>query len=91
MEQKQLEELKQIQKDYRAVFSSEEGKRVLEDMKVRGFFYTSTFSGNVEGTIYNEGIRSHVLHTISMIEQPYDEILKLMGDGKGKESVFDLE
>lgn len=77
---KQEDELKQLQQDYRHVFSSDEGKRVLEDLKLRGFFYSSTFTpGDPHGTTWNEGQRAIVLTIISMIEQPFDEILKLMG------------
>ncbi len=85
MEQKQFDELKQLQNDYRHVFSTDEGKRVLEDLKLRGFFHSSTFSPVDNQMFWNEGQRAMVLHIISMINQPFDEILKAMGEQKQEE------
>ena len=76
---KQEDKLKQLQQDYKNTFSTDEGKRVLEDLKLRGFYYSSTFTGDANGMIWNEGMRAIVLTIISMIEQPYDEIIKLVG------------
>jgi hypothetical protein len=57
---------------YRKVFSSEEGQLVLQDLKNRSFFDTSTTE--IQGIWYtdriffHEGIRSSILHIVTMIE-----------------------
>ncbi len=86
MEQKQLDELKQLQNDYRHVFSTDEGKRVLNDLKTRGFFYSTTVvPGDQQGSAVNEGSRVMVLYIGTMLDRSFDEILKLMGEQKQEE------
>ncbi len=54
--------IKQLHQDYKFVFGSEEGQRVLEDLKKRCFFNSSTFvSDNQNETVLREGQRSVVL------------------------------
>jgi hypothetical protein len=54
---------------YQNVFTTDFGKRVLEDMKLNHFFDKPTFieGGNVEGIAYREGQRAVILRIISML------------------------
>lgn len=56
---------------YKNVFASSDAQLVLEDLKERGFFYTSTFRNDLPGLErsieYNEGIRASVLHIETML------------------------
>lgn len=58
----------QLQKDYKFVFSNDEGKRVLADLQRRCFFTSSTFvPDNANETFVREGQRSVVLHILNML------------------------
>jgi hypothetical protein len=46
---------------YHRVFNSEDGKKVLEDMKKAAFFYRSTMSDTDRKCFRNEGAREFVL------------------------------
>lgn len=79
-QRKQEAYLKQIEQDYKAVFGSNAGKRVLEDLKAHAFWYTSTFNAeSPEQTFINEGMRAAVLHIDTMVTKPIDDIKELMG------------
>ena len=67
---------RQLRKDYRGVFGTEEGQRVLEDLKKRCYFYNSTFSDDEGLWMMNEGQRNAVLYIERMIN------MKLEGDNK---------
>ncbi|MEA2036819.1 MAG: hypothetical protein U9O94_04885 [Nanoarchaeota archaeon] len=54
---------KKLKHDYETVFSTGEGKRVLEDIKRCGFvFKTSMIQGDSHATAFNEGRRELALH-----------------------------
>ena len=58
----------QLIKDYKFVFTSEEGIRVLADLQRRCFFTSSTFvPDNANETFVREGQRSVVLHINNFI------------------------
>ena len=58
----------QLIKDYNFVFSSDEGKKVLDDLKRRCFYTSSTFvPDNANETFVREGQRSVVLHINNFI------------------------
>tara|TARA_R100000656_G_C3869107_1_gene111725 strand:- start:291 stop:509 length:219 start_codon:yes stop_codon:yes gene_type:complete len=57
------DKIAQLIKDYKFVFSSDEGKRVLDDLQRRCFYTSSTFvPDNANETFVREGQRSVVLH-----------------------------
>lgn len=68
MEDIALEKLVQLKKDYHEVFSSEAGKRVLEDLKKAGFFYQTTIHSDTNQLCFQEGQRALVLHITSRME-----------------------
>lgn len=53
---------KQIRKDYQKVFNSEEGQRVLEDLKKTCFYYIPTIDVMPHVMSFNEGQRATILH-----------------------------
>ena len=54
---------------YKEVFSTADGKKVLEDLKKRFSYNSSTFVPNSDETVYREGQRSVVVLIHSMIEE----------------------
>ena len=69
MEAKELERyLKQLQNDFKTVFNSDEGKRVLTDLEKRCHFLTTTnIKGDSHESAYMEGQRSVLLFIKSML------------------------
>lgn len=67
-----MEKLQAIYDAYWRVFSSEEGKGVLEDMKRRGFYYMSTFfaEGKENRSLRDvrEGQRNFVMEIEKFVE-----------------------
>jgi len=60
----------QLRADYRAVFSSAAGIRVLEDLSRRCFMKTTTFQDfDTNAMINREGKRSVFLHIQTMMEK----------------------
>ena len=63
-------ELKQLQIDYKTVFQSEAGERVLADLKKRCSFYTTThIKGDSHESAFLEGTRSVVLFINNMLNK----------------------
>ena len=70
MEAKELERyLKQLQNDFKTVFNSAEGKRVLADLEKRCHFLTTTnIKGDSHESAYMEGQRSILLFIKQMLQ-----------------------
>lgn len=71
------DELRLLHKAYKDVFGGESGKLVLEDLRARGFFHASTWAGDKEQTLINEGARQLVLHINTMVEYDLEQLEKL--------------
>tara|TARA_Y100000356_G_scaffold12894_1_gene9222 strand:+ start:702 stop:938 length:237 start_codon:yes stop_codon:yes gene_type:complete len=71
MEAKELERyLKQLQNDFKTVFNSDEGKRVLADLEKRCHFLTTTnIKGDSHESAYMEGQRSVLLFIKQMLQK----------------------
>ena len=63
---KQIEELKLT---YRRTFNTEDGQKVLSDLKSRFGFETTTFSSDPYETAFNEGQRAALLLIIRMLSE----------------------
>ena len=62
--------LKQLIADYKIVFGSEQGERVLEDLKRRCHFYQSTnVKGDSHESAFFEGQRAAVLWISNVLKQ----------------------
>ena len=63
-------DLKQLQVDYQTVFKSEAGERVLDDLKKRCSFLTTThIKGDSHESAFLEGTRSLVLFINNMLNK----------------------
>jgi len=61
--------IEQLRKDYKIVFGSDEGKRVLEDISIRCHESSTTFSkDNSHETAFLEGQRSMLLFLKAMLK-----------------------
>ena len=70
MEAKQLEKyLQELQTDYKTVFNTDEGVRVIADLEKRCHFLTTTnIKGDSHESAYMEGQRSVLLFIKSMLQ-----------------------
>ncbi|MFW5500082.1 MULTISPECIES: hypothetical protein [unclassified Maridesulfovibrio] len=59
-------ELMEQHRRYLRVFETDDGQKVLDDLKTRGFHYRSSFSPEPGRTNFNEGRRSLVNHILHM-------------------------
>ena len=71
MEAKQLEKfLKQLQNNYKFIFSTDEGKEVLSDLEKRCHYHSTTnVKGDSHESAYMEGQRSVILFIKSMLRK----------------------
>lgn len=73
-----VEKLKGLREDYKKTFSTEEGKRVLNDLAYRCYYNTTTFVPKDEhSTMLNEGARCLFLHIKTMVEMDIEQLEKL--------------
>jgi polyhydroxyalkanoate synthesis regulator phasin len=64
----QNKKLLELIKDYKIIFNTDEGKRVLDDLKKRSHFYNTTHvQGDSHESAYNEGQRSLVVFMETLI------------------------
>ena len=70
MEAKELEKkIKQLQIDYKSIFNSDEGVRVMADLEKRCHFLTTTnIKGDSHESAYMEGQRSVLLFIKQMLQ-----------------------
>ena len=62
--------IEQLIKDYQIIFGTDEGKRVLEDLKKRSHFYsTSHVKGDSHESAFYEGQRSLVVFIENLLNQ----------------------
>ncbi len=75
--EKFFEELKKLKVDYLQLFNTDQGRRVLEDIKRSCCVYTSTYvKGDRESTFINEGARRVVLAIENMMNMPVEQLAK---------------
>lgn len=79
IEPNDITELKEKQKCYRRVFGSDDGKRVLDDLKRYCFIKTTTYNDHAIRMALNEGLRMAFLHIDNFINLDLEEIQKLQG------------
>jgi len=81
---------KQLLDDYHHVFSTEAGKRVLNDLVSRHFMLRTTYNPNVPNEIYiNEGMRQPVLYILAQIgETEVDLVRRIEEIGRERRKQF---
>ncbi len=60
-------EIRDLQLAYHRLFSSEDGQKVLEDMKQAAFFYRSIMSDTDRKCFRNEGAREFVIRIVNIL------------------------
>jgi hypothetical protein len=69
-----LDDVQSIRDAYKMVFQSEDGERVLEDMRQRFHMNASVYSTEPTDTAYREGQRTVVLFIQSMLSEIPEQI-----------------
>ncbi len=69
LKQEQLDKLNKLKADYEAVFSSPAGQRVVKDILTSGYKEKSTYTGDINALLINEGKRMMALH-IEFMSKP---------------------
>ena len=64
-----MKELEELKLSYRRTFNTDDGERVLSDLKTRFSFETTTFSDNPYQSAFNEGQRAAVLLIVRMLTE----------------------
>jgi len=71
--------LREKQNRYKRVFESEDGKKVLEDLRAYCFVRNTTYSDHPHRMALNEGLRMAFLHIDNFINLDLERIQKLQG------------
>lgn len=64
-----IDKIKELKLSYRRTFNTDDGVKVLQDLKSRFGFETTTFSGDPYETAFNEGQRAAVLLIVRMLSE----------------------
>lgn len=65
----------ELKKMYRRVFDTEDGQKVIEDLKARFWFHAPVHApGDTHETAYRDGQRSIVLSLIAMLQEDNREL-----------------
>ena len=59
--------------DYKSIFTTEAGMRVLEDLGNYGFISQTTYDDSAHRMVFREGARDVVLYIRKLIEYKFDE------------------
>lgn len=90
VEKKREEKLKQLKADYEAVFSSDRGRRVLEDIKASGVWNRSAFSTDSLVMAANCAKQDFARHIVEMsTPSPTENVEKPKKAKRGKHSDSD--
>lgn len=76
----QNEKANQLRRDYHTVFDSEQGQRVLEDLKHTCFYYSTTINNVPHVMSYNEGQRNVLLHIETKLSLTAKKLKELEND-----------
>ena len=81
-----IEVAEQLRKDYQSVFNSEEGQRVLEDLKKTCFYYSPTLHEMPHFMAAQEGQRLVILHIETKLKLDLKKLKELENDRGQSES-----
>ena len=62
-----MKEIEELKLAYRRTFNTEDGEKVLSDLKARFGFETTTYTDNPYNSAFNEGQRATVLLIVRML------------------------
>tara|TARA_R100001594_G_C4052417_1_gene265261 strand:+ start:4119 stop:4388 length:270 start_codon:yes stop_codon:yes gene_type:complete len=74
--------------DYKAVFSTEEGERVLFDLMKNNFMLAPTFTSCVHEMALREGSRNAILRILSILKVKPEELRKHITKGMEREHEY---
>ncbi len=72
-----IEKLKGLRNDYKKVFETEEGQRVLKDLERLGMFRETVFNKEPLIMAYNEGLRTFYLHITTFMNMDLEELERI--------------
>jgi hypothetical protein len=64
-----MKHIENLKGNYRLVFNTDEGQLVLNDLKKRFAYETTTYSDNPYETAFNEGQRAAILLIVRMLTE----------------------
>ncbi len=64
-----MKEIEELKLAYRRTFNTEDGDKVLSDLKARFGFETTTYTDNPYNSAFNEGQRATVLLIVRMLTE----------------------
>lgn len=71
------DKLKGKRNDYKKVFESEEGKRVLKDLERVCMYRATTFDKDAAIMAFQEGLRAVYLHITTIMEMDIEELERI--------------
>ncbi len=74
--------------DYKAVFTSEEGERVLFDLMKNNFILSPTFTSCIHEMALREGSRNSVLRILSILKVKPEQLKKQIARGIEREHEY---
>lgn len=77
MPENNAEKLKGLRNDYKKIFESEEGKRILEDLAKICHYRTPTFDKDALVMAFQEGLRTVYLHITTMMTIDIEELERI--------------
>lgn len=83
MDDSNINKIKAIKEDYKKVFSTEEGKRVLADLERVGFYKSTTFTNDAIAMAFNEGNRAFLLHIKTILDMDIETLEKIYSVAQG--------
>jgi hypothetical protein len=66
--------LKELKVDYAQTFGTPQGERTLKDLEKNCFYHSTTYLGDKEATLINEGARRVILAIKNMINMPVEKL-----------------
>lgn len=72
------QKLKALREDYKKVFETEEGKRVLKDLEKVCLYNATAFDKDPYVTAFQEGLRGVFLHIKTITEMDIEELERLV-------------
>ena len=73
--------LKGIRNDYKQVFSTEEGQRVLKDLEKVCMYRATTFNKDALTMAFQEGLRAVYLHITTIMNLDVEELERIANQG----------
>lgn len=76
----QMASLEDLQRDYKSIFSSAIGQRVLADLKKVGFQRRPIYNGDATQGWINEGKRQFLNHILTMMDMDIEQLRQLQAE-----------